>query len=123
MQSKSAPKKKTSKAAAGAQPVDAAVAPAPKKIGSAKSSQNQSSVLTAANIETPEISAKRSAKTAVSENQAASEPSVAVSSRKGSVSQHEIRKLAYQFWVERGHSHGSHDEDWVRAEETLTASV
>ncbi len=28
----------------------------------------------------------------------------------------EIQRLAYQFFVERGYSHGHHEEDWLRAE-------
>ena len=30
--------------------------------------------------------------------------------------QQEIEKLAYQFFVERGHQHGYDAEDWLRAE-------
>ncbi len=31
----------------------------------------------------------------------------------------EIAALAYEFWIERGSPHGSHEEDWQRAEEQL----
>lgn len=31
----------------------------------------------------------------------------------------EIAVLAYQYWVERGSPHGSHEEDWYRAEQEL----
>lgn len=31
----------------------------------------------------------------------------------------EVAALAYQFWIERGSPHGSHEEDWYRAEEAL----
>jgi hypothetical protein len=28
----------------------------------------------------------------------------------------EIAKLAYKYYEERGHKHGSHEDDWYRAE-------
>ena len=31
----------------------------------------------------------------------------------------EVAALAYQLWIERGSPHGSHEEDWYRAEEEL----
>jgi hypothetical protein len=31
----------------------------------------------------------------------------------------EIARRAYQLWEERGHPHGSPDEDWHRAEQEL----
>lgn len=31
----------------------------------------------------------------------------------------EIAALAYQLWIERGSPHGSHEEDWHRAEAQL----
>jgi hypothetical protein len=33
--------------------------------------------------------------------------------------QAEIAALAYEFWIERGSPHGSHEEDWHRAEAEL----
>ena len=33
----------------------------------------------------------------------------------------EVAALAYQLWIERGSPHGSHEEDWYRAEEQLRA--
>lgn len=35
------------------------------------------------------------------------------------VSQHDIAGLAYSYWVERAFAHGSHEEDWLRAEKEL----
>jgi hypothetical protein len=35
------------------------------------------------------------------------------------LAQEEIAALAYEFWVERGSPHGSHEEDWHRAEAEL----
>jgi DUF2934 family protein len=32
---------------------------------------------------------------------------------------HQIAELAYAYWVERGFKHGSHEEDWLRAEKAL----
>lgn len=32
----------------------------------------------------------------------------------------EISHLAHQYWKERGHRHGSHEDDWRRAEQELT---
>jgi Protein of unknown function (DUF2934) len=36
-----------------------------------------------------------------------------------SVSREEIAMLAHRFWVERGGQHGSHEDDWIRAEREL----
>jgi Protein of unknown function (DUF2934) len=33
----------------------------------------------------------------------------------------EIERLAYSYWVARGQQHGSHIDDWVRAEQELRA--
>ncbi len=35
------------------------------------------------------------------------------------VSPEEIAKLAHKYWAERGHQHGHHEEDWLRAEREL----
>jgi hypothetical protein len=37
------------------------------------------------------------------------------------VSQEEIARLAHSYWVERGYTHGSSVEDWLRAERELKA--
>jgi hypothetical protein len=31
----------------------------------------------------------------------------------------EVAQLAHRYWVERGHKHGHHVEDWFRAEQEL----
>jgi hypothetical protein len=36
-----------------------------------------------------------------------------------SVSREEIAMLAHRFWIERGGQHGSHVDDWIRAEREL----
>ena len=33
----------------------------------------------------------------------------------------EIAKLAYSYWIARGYTHGSPEEDWLRAERELRA--
>lgn len=35
------------------------------------------------------------------------------------VSREEIARLAHQYWAERGHRDGHHEEDWYRAEQEL----
>jgi Protein of unknown function (DUF2934) len=35
------------------------------------------------------------------------------------VSHEEIARLAHRYWAERGHQHGHHVEDWLRAEREL----
>ena len=49
-----------------------------------------------------------------------SKPTKAAASKaKAPVTPEQISHLAYQYWVERGRPHGSHHEDWVRAEKAL----
>ena len=31
----------------------------------------------------------------------------------------QVAMLAHQFWAERGHQHGHHEDDWYRAEQEL----
>jgi len=47
------------------------------------------------------------------------EPANAEASHDPRTSHEEIARLAHQYWVERGHKHGSHEEDWLRAEKEL----
>ncbi len=35
------------------------------------------------------------------------------------VSQEEVARLAHSYWQQRGHKHGHHMEDWIRAEQEL----
>lgn len=35
------------------------------------------------------------------------------------VSQEEVARLAHSYWQQRGHQHGHHMEDWIRAEQEL----
>lgn len=35
------------------------------------------------------------------------------------ITQEEIAALAHSYWVARGYQHGSHEEDWLRAEQEL----
>ncbi|MDR3737470.1 MAG: DUF2934 domain-containing protein [Terracidiphilus sp.] len=41
------------------------------------------------------------------------------SAAKPKVTRDEIAALAHRFWLERGGQHGHHEEDWLRAEQTL----
>lgn len=35
------------------------------------------------------------------------------------LSREQIAQLAHRYWIERGHQHGHHEEDWYRAEQEL----
>jgi hypothetical protein len=35
-------------------------------------------------------------------------------------SQEQVAKLAHHYWEQRGHEHGAHDDDWLRAEKDLS---
>lgn len=127
MQSKSATKKKSNKAAeaASVEPLEAKSVAATSKQASKKS--NSASEVK----EAVPVKRHRSAKPAVTAPVSASaavdavEPSASStsSSAQTRVSEHEIRELAYRFWVERGQPHGSHQDDWLRAEQTLSAGA
>lgn len=47
------------------------------------------------------------------------EPANAEASHNSRASHDEIARLAHQYWLERGKQHGSHEEDWLRAEKEL----
>jgi len=36
-----------------------------------------------------------------------------------SISHDQVAQLAHRFFIERGHAHGHHEEDWFRAEQAL----
>jgi hypothetical protein len=44
------------------------------------------------------------------------------SQESGTVNEAQIAALAYSYWAERGYRHGSHEEDWLRAERELAAA-
>ena len=46
-----------------------------------------------------------------------------VTSTKSVVSSDEIAKLAYSYWESRGYQGGSPEDDWMRAEQELTARL
>lgn len=58
---------------------------------------------------------KKTAKT----NGAAGNGAAAESKPTGQLSHEEVARLAHQFWIQRGHQHGRHEEDWHRAEQEL----
>ena len=35
------------------------------------------------------------------------------------LSREQVAQLAHRYWIERGHQHGHHEEDWYRAEQEL----
>jgi len=35
------------------------------------------------------------------------------------LSYEQVAQLAHRYWIERGHAHGYHEEDWFRAEQEL----
>jgi hypothetical protein len=39
------------------------------------------------------------------------------------ISHEEVARVAHRFWAERGHRHGSHIEDWFRAEQELRSKA
>jgi hypothetical protein len=47
------------------------------------------------------------------------EATVATVTVVAAVSQEQIAKLAYSYWVERGYQGGNPQEDWARAEQAL----
>jgi hypothetical protein len=51
----------------------------------------------------------------------APEPPIAEPIRRREVTQEAIAKLAYSYWIARGYAHGGAEEDWLRAEQELTA--
>ncbi|MBV9613367.1 MAG: DUF2934 domain-containing protein [Acidobacteriaceae bacterium] len=50
---------------------------------------------------------------------ATASPNAGLRSSEISPSHEEIAKLAHSYWVSRGHTHGSQEEDWLRAEHEL----
>lgn len=38
-------------------------------------------------------------------------------------SHEQIAQLAHLYWAERGHRHGSHEEDWYRAEQQILSKA
>lgn len=46
-------------------------------------------------------------------------PAAAEAPRTVAVTRDQIAALAHQLWQERGRHHGSHEQDWLRAEQML----
>ncbi|MGO8934052.1 MAG: DUF2934 domain-containing protein [Terracidiphilus sp.] len=40
-----------------------------------------------------------------------------------SISHDQVAHLAHRFFIERGHAHGHHEEDWFRAEQALRSKA
>lgn len=49
--------------------------------------------------------------------------SVTKGSNGSSISHDQVAQLAHRFFIERGHSHGHHEEDWFRAEQALRSKA
>lgn len=64
------------------------------------------------------VTAKRAPRAASVEIPVTVEPEL---SPAAPVTHEEIAALAYSFWVERGYQGGSPEEDWLRAEQQLSA--
>jgi Protein of unknown function (DUF2934) len=39
------------------------------------------------------------------------------------LSHDQVAQLAHRYWAERGHKHGHHEEDWLRAEQELSSKA
>ncbi len=50
----------------------------------------------------------------------ASAKKAVASAKKAPPAHEEIALRAHQYWVERGYTHGSHHDDWLRAERELS---
>lgn len=68
---------------------------------------------------TTKSAAKAPAKSTAAKTPAKTASNTAGSAEKKAPTQQEIAQLAHRYWEERGRPHGSHQEDWRRAEETL----
>ena len=107
------PSKKTSKLAAEATlPASEEVVGAGPKSRSSRSSKKKSELNEMASV-------NHHHKTAL---QPVSEPLATQSLNEAPtrvVHHHQIAELAYSYWAERGFTNGSHEEDWLRAEQVL----
>lgn len=63
--------------------------------------------------------AKQSTEKPSTEMKAASTNGVPSNLTQMKVPHERVAQLAHQFWAERGHQHGHHEEDWYRAEQEL----
>lgn len=94
--------KATRKTAAPAQPAETAEKVEPKKPAARKSAGPVAVASNATEVKRP-ITAKKN-------------PAPATSRK---ISHEEIASLAHRYWAERGHEHGNHVDDWLRAEREL----
>jgi hypothetical protein len=72
-------------------------------------------------------SVKRSAaapKAAAKPSKPAAKKTVASAKTNGNpISHDQVAQLAHRFFIERGHAHGHHEEDWFRAEQALRSKA
>jgi hypothetical protein len=62
---------------------------------------------------------KSSSKKVAETNGAAKSNGVPSNLTEMKLSREQIAQLAHRYWIERGHQHGHHEEDWFRAEQEL----
>lgn len=80
-----------------------------------------------AELVAPKKTATRKKTSPIRINENGAEPKKAAARKKVSqpkvtqmrASHDEIAKLAHRYFIERGHQHGHHEEDWLRAEREL----
>ena len=73
----------------------------------------QSLPVTAPTVSAPVVSTERANAPSNTERAAAQR----------ALSQEEVARLAYSYWVQRGYAPGSPEEDWLRAEQELKATL
>jgi DUF2934 family protein len=70
---------------------------------------------------------KPAQKKTVAKTSAAKKPAASANGttngKNGSITHDQVALLAHRFWIERGRTHGRHEEDWFRAERELHAKA
>jgi hypothetical protein len=95
-------------------------APAKKVVAAGESAEKPKAVVAPKAAATKAKAAPR-AKTAAKSAVAAGVPEVAAQNGRRQPTHQQIAELAYHFYIERGWSHGKHEQDWFRAEQELYA--
>ena len=91
-----------------------AAIPKPRKTAVKKSTAKTDTALTAAVTEIPHLAASAETNGVVH-----GANGTAHAETKTGVSHEQVAVLAHRFWGERGHQHGHHVDDWLRAEQEL----
>ena len=69
------------------------------------------------------VAAKPVAEKAVAKKPAAKKTEAAEPAKIHIVTHEEVSRLAHQYFIERGHQHGDHVNDWFRAEQELRSKA